>query len=112
MTMNSLTDLYTQALVPMDQELEKQAAELYKQAEEEDACGRIMARGFADELNKLAGAPFKRTPAPPPTIEKTKAMKPNEAFGPGKTITPGGNVEMKPDKLAPKKTKAPAPPQA
>ena len=53
--MNTLTDLYNQAIVPMDEELEKQATELVKQAEEEDAAGRIMARGFADEMNKLAG---------------------------------------------------------
>ena len=53
--MNSLTDLYNEAIVPMDVELEKQATEMVKQAEEEDAAGRIMARGFADELNKIAG---------------------------------------------------------
>lgn len=52
--MNSLTELYEQILVPQDQELEKQAGEMLKIAEEEDAAGRIMARGFADELNKLA----------------------------------------------------------
>jgi len=52
--MESLTELYDQALVPMDNELEKQAEEMWKQAEEEDAAGRIMARGFADELNKLS----------------------------------------------------------
>lgn len=54
--MDSLTELYNQVIVPKDAELEKQAAEMIKQAEEEDAAGRIMARGFADELNKLAGA--------------------------------------------------------
>ena len=52
--MESLTELYENMLVPQDEELEKQAGELIKQAEEEDAAGRIMARGFADELNKLA----------------------------------------------------------
>jgi len=52
--MDSLTDLYNQQIVPLDEELEKQAAEMWKQAEEEDAAGRIMARGFADELSKLA----------------------------------------------------------
>ena len=52
--MNSLTELYDTLLVPADQELEKQASHIYKQAEEEDAAGRIMARGFADELDKIA----------------------------------------------------------
>lgn len=63
--MNSLTELYNNALVPLDAELEKQASaelaqlaaeeeEMIKQAEEEDAAGRIMARGFQDELQKLA----------------------------------------------------------
>lgn len=52
--MESLTDLYNQLIVPQDEELEKQAGEMLKVAEEEDAAGRIMARGFADELNKLA----------------------------------------------------------
>lgn len=50
--MNSLTEIYEQLSVK-DNELEKQAAELLKQAEEEDAAGRIMARGFAAELNSL-----------------------------------------------------------
>lgn len=50
--MNSLTEIYEQ-LNEVDGELEKEAEELHKLAEEEDAAGRIMARGFADELNKL-----------------------------------------------------------
>src|SRR5690606_23968516 len=53
--MRSLTEVYEQ-IQSKDVILEKQAAELLKQAEEEDAAGRIMARGFADELAKLAGA--------------------------------------------------------
>lgn len=65
--MNTLTDLYNQAIVPMDEELEKQAAELVKQAEEEDAAGRIMARGFADELHKLA--------QPPPAFHGSPALQ-------------------------------------
>lgn len=51
--MRSLTDVYNK-VASQDAELEKQAAVLIKQAEEEDAAGRIMARGFADELNKIA----------------------------------------------------------
>jgi hypothetical protein len=52
--MQSLTDVYNH-VASKDAELEKQAAELIKEAEEQDAAGRIMARGFADELAKLAG---------------------------------------------------------
>jgi hypothetical protein len=52
--MQSLTEVYDQ-IASKDADLEKQAAELLKLAEEEDAAGRIMARGFADELAKLAG---------------------------------------------------------
>ena len=58
--MDTLTDLYNQQLVPLDQELEKQASAMVKQAEEEEFAGRIMARGFAAELNKLAAPdPYK-----------------------------------------------------
>lgn len=53
--MRSLTEVYDH-IATKDADLEKQAAVLIKQAEEEDAAGRIMARGFADELNKLADA--------------------------------------------------------
>lgn len=56
--MESLTDLYNQQIIPLDEELEKQATEMVKQAEEEEYAGRIMARGFADELNKIAGDPL------------------------------------------------------
>jgi hypothetical protein len=51
--MDNLTDVYNQ-FASIDDELEKQASEMVKQAEEEEFAGRIMARGFADELNKLA----------------------------------------------------------
>jgi hypothetical protein len=51
--MDSLTSVYEQ-IASRDADLEKQAAELIKEAEEQDAAGRITARGFADELAKLA----------------------------------------------------------
>lgn len=57
-TPETLTDVYNQLILPKQAELEKQAAEMIKQAEEEDAAGRIMARGFADELNKRAAGPM------------------------------------------------------
>jgi len=40
--------------------------ELRKVAQEEDAAGRIMARGFADELHKLAAGPSLQPSATPP----------------------------------------------
>lgn len=50
--MDSLTEIL-EKLAEKDTELEKQAEEMHKLAEEEDAAGRIMARGFADELNNI-----------------------------------------------------------
>lgn len=67
----NLTDVYNQIAHADVEILEKQAAQI-KVAEEEDAAGRIMARGFADELQKLAG--------------------PYDLAGPGAT---GGNVGLK-----------------
>ena len=49
----NLTDVHAR-LVAADKPLMDKTASLRKQAEEEDAAGRIMARGFADELRKLA----------------------------------------------------------
>ena len=55
--MQTLTEVY-EKLAAVDpvikEEVIKQASELEKLAEEEDAAGRIMARGFADELQKIA----------------------------------------------------------
>jgi len=51
--MSNLTDVYNQLSAADAVYLEKHAAQV-KIAEEEDAAGRIMARGFADELTKLA----------------------------------------------------------
>lgn len=78
--MKNLTDVYNQ-VASHDAELEKQAAQMIKQAEEEDAAGRIMARGFADELNKIA--------QPQGTFDTLK--KPG--FGQGGF---GGTVQSKP----------------
>jgi len=90
--MDSLTELYNQAILPMDEELEKQASELYKQAEEEDAAGRIMARGFADELNKLAQPNFgENVGLKPRQAPKAPAVGPQDkkvTVGGGKTLNP------------------------
>jgi hypothetical protein len=110
--MKTLTDLYNNAIVPMDQELEKQAAELWKQAEEEDAAGRIMARGFADELNKLAEGPALPSGGFRPSsggrrgaaTETPKGAAGSPSFGRGSSVTPGGNI-------TPPKPKAPPAPK-
>ncbi|MHC4644900.1 MAG: hypothetical protein ACYTBJ_05330 [Planctomycetota bacterium] len=51
----SLADLY-EKIATVDVEAEQERTELEKLAAEEDAAGRITARGFMDELNKLAAA--------------------------------------------------------
>lgn len=81
--MDNLTDLYNEAILPMDAELEKQAEEMWKEAEEEDAAGRIMARGFADELNKLA------QPGQPVPVGGTIKSKPFKVSGATGELKPG-----------------------
>lgn len=63
--MRNLTDIHNQLSVADQVYLEKRAEQI-KIAEEEDAAGRIMARGFADELTKLAQpvAPSLSVPKP------------------------------------------------
>lgn len=93
--MKSLTEV-VDIMSSKDAELEKQAAEMIKQAEEEDAAGRIMARGFAAELSKLADANMgagynplaggrggrQKVPAVP---KATDTNAPGQAFNAGKT---------------------------
>lgn len=76
--MKSITEVYEQISAKDQVILEKQAAQL-KQAEEEDAAGRIMARGFADELSKLAGGPGSTIPETPNNIGSLTNFK----TGPG-----------------------------
>ena len=49
----SLADFHA-AMEENDHEMTKEAEGLEKLAAEEDAAGRIMARGFMDEMNKIA----------------------------------------------------------
>jgi len=72
--MDNLTDVYNQ-FSAIDDELEKQASEMVKQAEEEEFAGRIMARGFADELNKLAAPDFGGGPSPIKDMGKGTTIK-------------------------------------
>jgi len=50
----SLVDIHGY-ISDQDSAMEKQAEEEFSKLAEEDAAGRIMARGFMDELNKVAG---------------------------------------------------------
>ena len=50
----SLVDIH-EKLSSHDEVLEKEAAVEFDKLAEEDAAGRIMARGFMDELHKVAG---------------------------------------------------------
>jgi hypothetical protein len=111
--MDNLTDVYNQ-FASIDDELEKQASEMVKQAEEEQFAGRIMARGFADEMNKLAGSPAyekQRTTGSiggidsPSIAQRTKkvdfsktegsTVKPKEE----KVLSGGDSVSFKPEKV-------------
>jgi len=76
--MSNLTDVYNQLSAADAVYLEKHAAQV-KIAEEEDAAGRIMARGFADELTKLAaGAP----PVAQPPKQVVPPKQPRVQAGP------------------------------
>lgn len=91
----SLVDVLNQLEVA-DEELHKEAAEQEKLAAEEEAAGRIMARGFMDELNKLAadsGMTFK-----PEVVTRSKpkpAPKSTSKVEVGKpTLTRAGTPEL------------------
>jgi hypothetical protein len=75
--MDSLSQLYQQLSAEDAELLEKQAGEI-KLAQEEESAGRIMARGFADEMRKLAIA-SETLPAPkavPRTATGTERVSP------------------------------------
>lgn len=88
----SLVDVLNQ-LEYVDGEMEKEASEMEKIAAEEEAAGRITARGFMDELNKLAaGMTFK-----PQKVGPSSAALPQKNVGgavpppvkPGSAVEPG-----------------------
>jgi hypothetical protein len=91
----SLADMY-EKIAAADHEVEEQYEELSdveKVAEEYDAAGRIMARGFMDELNKLAQVKehvpthLVKKPAPKPKAQAAAApRKPR--------VIPGAKVTM------------------
>lgn len=90
----SLVDFLDQ-LEAADEEMQKEASEYEKLAAEEEAAGRIMARGFMDELDKLAqrmpgqslppAASHTMKPMPAPKPAKLPEMKVKQAL-PGSKI--------------------------
>nr|NIR12959.1 hypothetical protein [Desulfobacterales bacterium] len=93
----SLVDVLNQ-LETADEEMEKEAQEHEKIAAEEEAAGRITARGFMDELNKLAQAmQFK-----PEKVGPSAAALPKKNIGgalpppvkPGSVVQPGKGAGM------------------
>lgn len=86
--MRNLTDVHNQLSAADRVHLEKRAEQI-KIAEEEDAAGRIMARGFADELaslNKVADEGYGN-------IINRPGAKTGEGYGPRKPKA-GGPSQM------------------
>lgn len=87
------------SLVDFLNQMEESEAEFEKQAAEEEAAGRIMARGFMDELDKIAGpidwlkrkfgfGQKKPVPAPQPKFKPGSGYKPAPTFAPKKPLKP------------------------
>ena len=79
--MKNLTDIHNQLSAADQVHLEKRAEQI-KIAEEEDAAGRIMARGFADELTKIADEGYGN-------IINRPGAKTGEGYGPRKPKASG-----------------------
>jgi len=56
-------------LTDIHEEMVREDGEMMKVAAEEDAAGRIMARGFMDELTKLSGVGFGSAPSGKPLTD-------------------------------------------
>lgn len=90
----SLADMY-EKIAAYDNQVEEEheaLSDVEKVAAEHDAAGRIMARGFMDELNKLAQMPptgpspalVKKTGKKPWEMPTAKEMKPKPSAPPPK----------------------------
>jgi len=97
----SLAEMY-EKIASMDYEAEEQYEELNdveKTAQEYDAAGRIMARGFMDELDKLAAASGP-TPGVMGMAQQAKAKQVARNPAPARQYTPAkpksGTVSMGP----------------
>lgn len=105
--MKSITEIYESLSARDAVLLEKQAAQ-FKLAEEEDAAGRLMARGFADELSKLANMPGQAVPEAPNDLGAVRNFKlgPKGATGTNaagqrvQSTATGGMAPPKPPKPA------------
>ena len=101
----SLTDLYNE-MTTIDKQMEKEAEEMYKISAEEEAAGRFVARGFIDEINKLAQQ-MPRTPTmmvPPPKgppqnpvkkhVQKAKEAKKLQETFKAKKVSPRAAAKL------------------
>jgi len=92
-------------LEAQDEEMNKEAEKMNKLAAEEEAAGRIMARGFVDELNKLAevasGPSGKMLDMAAQAKQKSMSRmpKPVNAYTPAKPAAPKGSVSIGRPKL-------------
>jgi hypothetical protein len=85
-----------------DEEMQKEASEMEKIAAEEEAAGRITARGFMDELNKLAAEmKFKGDTVSPGALKPLAKHKPSvpPAIPLKKTLGSTGVSATKPTKI-------------
>lgn len=95
----SLVHIHEQ-LSSVDSELEKEAAVEYEKLAEEDAAGRIMARGFMDELHKIA-----QGLAPIGGAETIKSKPYQTGAGAQKALAYRGGTKQK--VVSPKKMRTP-----
>ena len=104
--MRSLVDVH-EKIASQDEVYFNEREELLKVAEEEDAAGRIMARGFADELQKLADGAGIMGPAPQVNINPAQMAQ--AAANKARATAPGQGGGMT---VQGQRPQAPKPPTA
>ena len=113
--MKSIAEIYDNLSAKDAELLEKQAAAI-KIAEEEEAAGRIMARGFADEARrymKLAWAPGQTVPDTGNSLGAVKNFRLGADGKATATNKAGQKLESTPaGTMAPPKMQPPKPPAA
>lgn len=91
----SLADLY-EKLAAVDHEAQAEQQEHEKLAAEEEAAGRITARGFMDELNKLAASAGPPSAVQGMVKQRPPAKAPMKQYKPVKAPTSGAIAVGKP----------------
>jgi len=108
--MRSMTEIY-ETLSAKDAELLEKQAAIKIAEEEEDAAGRIMARGFADELAKLANMPGQAVPETPNDLGAVRNFKLGPKGASGVNATGQKLQSTQTGGMAPKPPAAPRPTQ-